>query len=214
MSAAVIVSACRTPVGRARKGALASTRPEELGALVLREALARAPGVEAAAVDDVVLGCAFPEAEQGLDVGRMCALAAGLPDSVPAMTVNRFCASGLQSIAQAADRITAGGARAVLAGGIESMSLVPMTGHVFRPSPWLAEHLPEAYIAMGHTAERVAEQFGVSRADQDAFALQSHQRALAAAAAGRFKDEIVPVPVRRVTPYLRATFSAVLPIGV
>ena len=215
MTSAVIVSACRTPVGRARKGALAGTRPDDLGALVLREALARAPGVEAAAVDDVILGCAFPEAEQSLDVGRLCALAAGLPDSVPAMTVNRFCASGLQSIAQAADRITAGGARAVLAGGIESMSLVPMTGHVFRPSPWLAEHLPEAYIAMGHTAERVAEQFGVSRADQDAFALRSHQRALAAAGAGRFTEEIVPVPVRRATPGAggrieerRSTFAA------
>jgi acetyl-CoA acyltransferase len=200
MTSAVIVSVCRTPVGRARKGALAAVRPDDLGALVLREALARAPGVEAAAVEDVVLGCAFPEAEQGLDVGRLCALAAGLPDSVPAMTVNRFCASGLQSIAQAGDRIAAGGARVVLAGGIESMSLVPMTGHVFRPSPHLAQHLPEAYIAMGQTAERVAEQFGVNRADQDAFALQSHQRALAAAAAGRFRDEIVPVPVVRRTP--------------
>ncbi|HZM00211.1 MAG TPA: acetyl-CoA C-acyltransferase [Planctomycetota bacterium] len=200
MGAALIVSACRTPVGRARKGTLAGTRPDDLGALVLREALARASGVEPEAVDDVILGCAFPEAEQGLDVGRLCALAAGLPDSVPAMTVNRFCASGLQSIAQAADRITAGGARTILAGGIESMSLVPMTGHVFRPSPQLAQRLPEAYIAMGHTAERVAEQFGVSRADQDAFALQSHRRALEAAAAGRFRDEIVPVPVRRVLP--------------
>ena len=199
MPSAVIVSACRTPVGRARKGALAGTRPDDLGALVLREALARAGGVEPASIDDVILGCAFPEAEQSLNVGRLCALAAGLPDTVPAMTVNRFCASGLQSIAQAADRIETGAARAVLAGGIESMSLVPMTGHVFRPNPWLAEHLPEAYIAMGHTAERVAEQFGVSRADQDAFALQSHRRALAAAAAGRFQDEIVPVPVRRVT---------------
>jgi len=200
MTTALIVSACRTPVGRARKGALAATRPDELGALVLREALARASGVEPAAVEDVILGCAFPEAEQGLDVGRLCALAAGLPDSVPAMTVNRFCASGLQSIAQGADRIAAGGARAILAGGLESMSLVPMTGHVFRPSPQLAEVLPEAYIAMGHTAERVAEQFGVARADQDAFALQSHQRALAAASAGRFREEIVPVAVRRAVP--------------
>jgi len=199
MPSAVIVSACRTPVGRARKGALAGTRPDDLGALVLREALARAGGVEPGSIDDVILGCAFPEAEQSLNVGRLCALAAGLPDTVPAMTVNRFCASGLQSIAQAADRIETGAARAVLAGGLESMTLVPMTGHVFRPNPWLAERLPEAYIAMGHTAERVAEQFSVSRADQDAFALQSHRRALAAAAAGRFQDEIVPVPVRRVT---------------
>ncbi|MGQ0552214.1 MAG: thiolase family protein [Planctomycetota bacterium] len=195
MASAVIVSAVRTPVGRARKGRLATARPDELAALVLREALVRAPGLAPAEVDDVVLGCAFPEAEQGLNVGRLAALLAGLPPSVPAMTVNRFCASGLQSLAQAADRIRAGGARAVLAGGVESMSLVPMTGHVFRPSARLLAERPEAYMAMGNTAERVARQFGLSREAQDAFALTSHQRALAAAAAGRFRDEIVPVPL-------------------
>jgi acetyl-CoA acyltransferase len=196
MSDVVIVSAARTPICRARKGALADRRPDDLGALVLRAALARAPGVEPEGIDDVILGCAFPEAEQGLDVARLVGLLAGLPPSVPAMTVNRFCASGLQSVALAADRIRAGGARAVLAGGLESMTLVPMTGHVFRPNPALAERMPEAYIAMGHTAERVAQRWGVGREEQDAFALASHERALAAQAAGHFDAEIVPVPGR------------------
>ncbi|MHC5209345.1 MAG: thiolase family protein [Planctomycetota bacterium] len=193
MNDVVIVSAARTPICRARKGGLATTRPDDLGALVLRAALERAPGVDPASIDDVILGCAFPEAEQGLDVARLVSLLAGLPPSVPAMTVNRFCASGLQSVAQAADRIRAGGARAILAGGLESMTLVPMTGHVFRPNPRLAATMPEAYIAMGHTAERVAERYGVSREEQDAFALRSHQRALAAQAEGHFDAELVPV---------------------
>jgi len=195
MSHAVIVSAARTPVGRAQKGALARTRPDDLGAIVLREALQRAPGIASETLGDVVLGCAFPEAEQGLNVGRLAALAAGIPSSVPAMTVNRFCASGLQSIAQAADRIAAGAADAVLAGGLESMSLVPMTGHVFRPNGALAERMPEAYIAMGLTAERLADQFGISREDSDAFALRSHEKAVAAVETGRFAGEIVPVDV-------------------
>jgi acetyl-CoA acyltransferase len=200
MPHAVIVSAARTPVGRAWRGALARARPDDLGALVLRAALARAPGVAPESVDDVILGCAFPEAEQGLDVGRVVTLLAGLPDSVPAMTVNRFCASGLQSIAQAAERIEAGRAETVLAGGLESMSLVPMTGHVFRPNPALAARRPEFYIGMGLTAERVAERFGVARVDQDAFALRSHQRALDAQRSGRFADEIVPVDLRLSAP--------------
>jgi acetyl-CoA acyltransferase len=200
MSHAVIVSAARTPVGRAHKGALARTRPDDLGALVLRAALQRAPGVQPESLGDVVLGCAFPEAEQGLNVGRLVALAAGLPDSVPAMTVNRFCASGLESIALAADRIASGSAEAVLAGGIESMSLVPMTGHVFRPNGALAERLPEAYIGMGLTAERLAETFGITREESDAFALQSHAKAVAAVEAGRFGPEIVPVDVVRRGP--------------
>jgi len=195
MPHAVIVSAARTPVGRAFRGAFAQVRPDDLGAHALRAALARAPGVPAESIDDVILGCAFPEAEQGLDVGRLAALLAGLPPSVPAMTVNRFCASGLQTVAQAAERIEAGRAEAVLAGGLESMTMVPMTGHVFRPNPALAARLPEAYIGMGLTAERVAERFAVSRADQDAFALRSHRRAVEAQQAGRFDDEIVPIAV-------------------
>ena len=193
MPHAVIVSAARTPVGRAWRGALARARPDDLGALVVRAALARAPGVAPESVDDVILGCAFPEAEQGLNVGRVVSMLAGLPDSVPAMTVNRFCASGLQSIGQGAERIEAGRAQVVLAGGLESMSLVPMIGHTFRPNAALAARRPESFIGMGLTAERVAERFGVTRADQDAFALRSHQRALAAQRDGRFVDEIVPV---------------------
>ncbi len=199
MPHAVLVSAARTPIGRAFRGAFAQVRPDDLAAHVLRAALARAPGVAPESVDDVVLGCAMPEAEQGLDVARYAALLAGLPPGVPAMTLNRFCASGLQSIAQAAERIEAGRAQAVLAGGLESMSLVPMIGHVFRPNPALAARMPEAYIGMGLTAERVAERYAVSRADQDAFALRSHQRAVEAQRAGRFDDEIAPlsVPVPR-----------------
>jgi len=193
MPHAVIVSAACTPVGRAWRGALARARPDDLGALVVRAALARAPGVAPESVDDVILGCAFPEAEQGLNVGRVVSMLAGLPDSVPAMTVNRFCASGLQSIGQGAERIEAGRAHVVLAGGLESMSLVPMIGHTFRPNAALAARRPESFIGMGLTAERVAERFGVTRADQDAFALRSHQRALAAQRDGRFVDEIVPV---------------------
>ncbi len=199
-NAPVIVAAARTAVGRAGRGRLARTRPDDLAAVVLAAALARAPEVDPATLDDVILGCAFPEAEQGLDVGRIASLAAGIPDSVPAMTVNRFCASGLQSIAQAADRIASGAAHAILAGGLESMSLIPMTGHVFRPNPGLAARLPEAYIGMGLTAERVADAYHVTREDQDAFALGSHQRALAAIAAGRFRDEIVPVTVTSARP--------------
>jgi len=202
-NAAVVVSAVRTAIGRAGRGRLARTRPDDLAIACLRAALERAPQVDPGSLDDVVLGCAFPEAEQGLDVARLCALAAGIPDRVPAMTVNRFCASGLQSLAQAADRIGSGAAHAILAGGLESMSLVPMTGHVFRPNPGLAERMPEAYIGMGLTAERVAEEYKVSREDQDAFALQSHQRAVAAIAAGRFRDEIVPFIVRTARPARR-----------
>jgi acetyl-CoA acyltransferase len=200
MPNAVIVSAARTPVGRAGRGALARCRPDDLGAIAVRAALARAPGLPLQAVDDVIIGCAFPEAEQGLDVGRIVALLAGLPPSVPAMTVNRFCASSLQALAQAAERIECGRAECIVAGGVESMSLLPMTGHVFRPNPELAERVPEAYIGMGLTAERVAERWRVPRAEQDAFALRSHQRALQAAAAGRLADEVVPVTVRSAVP--------------
>ncbi len=200
MPNAVIVSAARTPVGRAGRGVLARCRPDDLGAVVVRAALARAPGLPLQSVDDVIIGCAFPEAEQGLDVGRIIGLLAGLPPSVPGMTVNRFCASSLQALAQAAERIECGHAECIVAGGVESMSLVPMTGHVFRPNPALAERVPEAYIGMGLTAERVAERWHVARAEQDAFALRSHQRALEAQRAGRLADELVPVTVRVAGP--------------
>ena len=195
MNDAVIVSAVRTPLGRAHRGAMARTRPDDLGATVIRAALERAPGVEAAEVEDVVMGCAFPEAEQGLDVGRIVSLRAGLPPSVPAMTVNRFCASGLQAVAQAADRVRLGASKVVVAGGLESMSMVPMTGHIFRPNPSLMAEAPGVFLGMGLTAERVAEQFAVAREDQDAFALRSHERALAAAKEGRFDAEIVPIDI-------------------
>ncbi|MFO7248801.1 MAG: acetyl-CoA C-acetyltransferase [Bacillota bacterium] len=195
MREAVIVAAVRTPIGKAKKGALRHVRPDDLGALVVREALARVPGLKPEAIDDVIFGCAIPEAEQGLNIARIIAMRAGLPTTVPGVTVNRFCSSGLQAIADAALRIRCGLADVIVAGGVESMSLVPMTGHKVSPNPYLVDHFPEVYMSMGHTAERVARRFGISREDQDAFALRSHQRAAAAIAAGRFRDEIVPVEV-------------------
>ncbi|MGI8770742.1 MAG: acetyl-CoA C-acyltransferase [Acidobacteriaceae bacterium] len=199
MQDAVVVSAVRTPVGKAGKGSLAATRPDDLAAVVLRSALERAPGVDAQEIEDVILGCAMPEAEQGLNVARMASLRAGLPVTASAITVNRYCASGLQAIAYAADRIRTGGASAVLAGGTESMSMVPMGGHRVSANPWLVENHPESYLSMGLTAERVAEKYGISREQMDAFSLQSHQRALAATASGAFADEIVTVPVTHKT---------------
>ncbi|MBE3597656.1 MAG: acetyl-CoA C-acyltransferase [Limnochordaceae bacterium] len=195
MMDAVIVSAVRTPVAKARRGALKDMRADELAALVIREAVQRVPGLDPAEVDDVILGCAMPEADQGLNVARIAAIRAGLSVSVPAMTVNRFCSSGLQSIAMAAERIMTGAADVVVAGGVESMSRVPMTGFKFSPNPYLVEHYPEVYMAMGHTAEEVARRYGVSREDQDAYALRSHQRAARAIDAGAFRDETVPVPL-------------------
>lgn len=195
MREAVIVAAVRTPIGKAKKGALRHVRPDDLGALVVREALARVPGLKPEAVDDVIFGCAIPEAEQGLNIARIIALRAGLPTTVPGVTVNRFCSSGLQAIADAAQRIMCGFADVIVAGGVESMSLVPMTGNKVSPNPYLVDHFPEVYMSMGHTAERVARRFGITREDQDAFALRSHRRAAAAIAAGRFRDEIVPVEV-------------------
>jgi acetyl-CoA acyltransferase len=195
MREAVIVSAVRTPVGRAPKGALRATRPDELAALVLGEALRRAPGVDPAEIDDVLLGCAMPEAEQGLNVARIASLRAGLPVSASAATINRFCASGLEAIACAAERILAGGADVVLAGGTESMSLIPMGGHRVAPNPYLVAHYPDTYLSTGLVAENHARESGITRGDQDAFALRSHQRAVAAADGGRFQAEIVPVPV-------------------
>jgi len=195
MRDAVIVSAVRTAVGKAPKGTLRATRPDEMGATVIQEALKRAGGVEAAEVEDVIMGCAMPEAEQGMNVARAAAIRAGLPVETSAMTINRFCSSGLQSIAIAADRIRAGGADVIVAGGLETMSLIPMGGHIIRPNPYLVEHYPDFYLNMGLATENVARKYEVSREEQDAFALQSHQRAAAAQEAGKFDDEIVPLTV-------------------
>jgi len=194
---AVIVTAVRTPVGKAPRGTLKHVRPDDLAALVIQEAVARTPGLKPDEVDDILVGCAFPEAEQGMNVARIAALRAGLPVSVPAATINRFCSSGLQTIAFAAERIMTGGADVVLAGGTESMSMVPMIGNKFRPNPHLAQNWPGAYLGMGLTAERVAEQYKISREEQDQFALRSHMNALKAIQEGKFKDETVPVRVEQ-----------------
>ncbi|MES1174758.1 MAG: thiolase family protein [Myxococcales bacterium] len=192
----IIASAVRTPVGRALKGTLRNTRPEDLAAATMVEALKRVPGLKAEDVDDVILGCAMPEAEQGLNIARNAVFLAKWPNTVPAETINRFCSSGLQAIAHAAMSVQAGLTQVSVAGGVESMSMVPMSGNKVSLNPKLMDEYPEAYIAMGHTAERVASRFNVSRAEQDAFAVRSHERALAAIAAGRFNDEIVPVKAR------------------
>ncbi len=191
----VIVAAARTAVGKAKRGSLATTRSDELAALVVQELLRRTPSLNPADIDDVILGCAFPEGEQGMNMARLVTLRAGLPVSVPAETINRFCSSGLQSIAHAAQAIMAGQIKIALAGGTESMSMVPMTGFKFSPMPYLAENYPEAFTNMGLTAENVAEKYAVSRDDQDAFALQSNLRAAEAVETGRFDEQIVPVPV-------------------
>ncbi|MCM2257750.1 MAG: acetyl-CoA C-acyltransferase [Vicinamibacteria bacterium] len=195
MREAVIVSSVRTAVGKAGKGALRNVRPDDMAAAVLQAALGRVPQVEAGTVDDVILGCAMPEAEQGMNVARIASLLAGLPHSVAAMTINRFCSSGLQAVALAADAIAAGRAEVVIAGGTESMSLIPMGGHKIAPNPTLLERYPDAYLGMGLTAELLAQQHGITREASDAFALGSHQKALAAIAAGNFKGEIVPLAV-------------------
>ena len=195
MREAVIVSSVRTAVGKAMKGTLRTTRPDDLAAIVIKETLARAPGVSPSDVEDVILGCAMPEAEQGMNVARNAWLRAGLPVEVSAMTINRFCSSGLQSIALAANRIIAGQGDIAIAGGAESMSMVPMGGNKVAPNPWLMDHHPDAYISMGLTAENIAKKYSISRQEADEFSLASHQKALAAIAAGKFKDEIVPVEV-------------------
>lgn len=197
---AVIVAAARTPVGKAKRGSLASTRPEEMAVEVIGELLRRAEGLDPAEIDDYILGCAFPEGEQGMNMARLVALRSGLPLTVPAQTINRFCSSGLQSIAHAAFAIMAGQAEVIVAGGTESMSMVPMVGFNFAPMPYLAANAPEAFTGMGLTAENVAEKYDVSREDQDAFALQSHQRALEAVQSGRFDPEVVPIDVEIVEP--------------
>jgi acetyl-CoA acyltransferase len=200
MTEAVIVSAVRTAVGKAPAGSLRAFRPDDMAAVVLGEALRRAPGLDPAEIDDVILGCAMPEAEQGLNVARIASLRAGLPVSASAVTVNRFCASGLQAIAQAAERIQCGAATAILAGGTESMSLVPMGGHTVAPNPSLVDAYPDVYLTTGLVAENHARESGITRDAQDAFALRSHQRALAALDAGLFADEIVPVQVATLQP--------------
>lgn len=194
MREAVIVAGARTPVGKAKKGSLATVRPDDFGALVVKETLKRAGNYDGP-IDDLILGCAMPEAEQGMNVARNIGALAGLPDSTPAITVNRFCSSGLQSIAYAAERIMLGHSEAIIAGGVESMSMVPMMGNTIRPNAHLAETAPQYYMGMGHTAEQVANKYGVSREDQDAFAVRSHELAAAAIAADKFNDEIVPVEV-------------------
>jgi len=198
MNSAVIVSAVRTAVGKAPKGKLSATRPDDMAAMAMRSAIERVPGLRAEDVDDIYIGCAMPEAEQGMNVARIAAFRAGLPYTVPAMTLNRFCSSGLQTIAFAAERIMAGAANCILAGGTESMSMIPMGGRKISPNPVLIDKNPETYISMGLTAENVAREFRVSREEQDAFALESHRKALAAIEAGRFRDEIVPLPVREI----------------
>src|SRR5579862_5356422 len=196
MPEAVIVSAVRTPVGRAYKGTLRATRPDDLAALVIKEALARVPGLNAAEIDDIILGCAMPEGAQGMNVARIAALRAGLPVESSAVTINRFCSSGLQSIAMAAERVMLGHAEVIIAGGTESMSMVPTGGNKVAPNPWLMDHYPDAYLGMGLTAENLARKYNITRAQADEFSYASHQKALAAIAAGKFKDEIIPVEVR------------------
>jgi acetyl-CoA acyltransferase len=204
MPEAVLVSAVRTPVGRAPKGALATTRPDDLAATALSAALERVPQLNKVEIDDVILGCAQPEGEQGFNVARFAALRAGFPVEVPGATVNRLCASGLEAIAQADMRIRAGICRVVIAGGTESMSMIPLGGIKPSPNPWLAENYPASLLTMGLTAERVARHYHIAREDQDAFALASHQKALAAQSARRFDQELVPITITRVTPGVKA----------
>ncbi len=193
----VIVTSLRTPVAKAKRGALRTVRPEAMGAEVVRAALEHTPNLSAEEVDDVLIGCAFPEGSQGMNVGRIIAGRAGLPDSVPGATVNRFCSSGLQTIAMANQAISIGEAECIIAGGTESMTLVPMSGYYFQPDPHIVDHQPEVYVSMGNTAENLAEKYNISREDQDHFALQSHERALAAQSAGLFEEEIIPLNVQQ-----------------
>src|SRR6202045_1800427 len=195
MPEAVIVSAVRTAVGRAYKGSLRATRPDDLAAVVIKAALARVAALDPREIDDVILGCAMPEGEQGMNVARIAALRAGLPVETSAMTINRFCSSGLQAIALGAERIRAGAAQAIVAGGTESMSLVPMGGNKISPNPWLDDHYPDTYINMGLGRENIAPKFGITREQADEFSANSHKKALAAIAAGNFKDETVAVDV-------------------
>ena len=196
MREAVIVSSVRTAVGKAGKGTLRATRPDDLAAIAIKAAIDRVPGLAPGEIDDVILGCAMPEGEQGMNIARIASLRAGLPIETSAMTVNRFCSSGLQSIAMAAERIMVGGADVIVAGGAESMSMVPMGGNKTAPNPWLMDHYPDVYVGMGITAENLAKKYSITREQADAFSFASHQKAIAAIAAGKFKDEIVPVEIR------------------
>jgi len=195
MRDAVIVSAVRTATGRAPKGTLKNTRPDEMGAAVIKEAIRRAKGLDVAEIEDVIMGCAMPEAEAGMNVARAASVRAGLPIETSAMTINRFCSSGLQSIAIAADRIRTGAAEVIIAGGLETMSLIPMGGHTIRPNPYLVEHYPDFYLNMGLATENVARKYEISREEQDAFAARSHEKAARAIDSGNFKDEVVPLTV-------------------
>ena len=195
MKEAVIVSAVRTAVGKAPKGTLRNTRPDDLAAAAIKEAVARVPGLDVAQIEDVIMGCAFPEAEQGMNVARTAMIAAGLPVETSAMTVNRYCSSGLQSIALAADRIATGGADVIVAGGLETMSMIPMGGNVVRPNPRIVDTYPDYYLNMGLTAENLANKYEITREQADEFSLRSHQKAAVAIQAGKFKDEIVPFNV-------------------
>jgi acetyl-CoA acyltransferase len=196
MKEAVVVSAVRTAVGKAPRGILKDTRPDDIGALIIKEAVARVPGLKLEEIDDIVIGCAFPESDQGLNLGRVLAMRAGFPFTVPGQTVNRFCSSGLQAIATAAYEIMAGATEVMIAGGVEFMSQVPIMGLTPSPNPYLVVHNPQAYTSMGLTAENVAAKFGVSREDQDRFALSSHQKAVKAIKEGKFKEEILPIPAK------------------
>ena len=200
MRQAIIASAVRTPVGKAPKGTLRATRPDDLAAIAIKAVLDRVPNLDRKEVEDVIVGCAMPEGEQGMNVARIASLRAGVPIESAAMTINRFCASGLQAIALAAERVRGGGADVIVAGGTESMSLVPMGGNKISINPWLGEHYPDSYLSMGLTAERVARHYGIGRPEADQFAFCSHQKALAAQAAGKFDEEIVPVSVTFAAP--------------
>ena len=199
MQEAVIIDCLRTAVGKAPRGTLKTTRPDDMAAAVFHALLDRHKEIEKSSIDDVILGCANPEAESGMNVARIAALRAGLPDSVPGVTINRFCSSGLQAIAMAAEKIRSGGADTILAGGSESMSLLPMSGHKFVPNPWMVDHLPQMYMGMGLTAEEVYQKYGIKREEQDQFSYRSHQNALKAQAEGRFDDEIVPLEIETTT---------------
>jgi acetyl-CoA acyltransferase len=200
MREVVIVSSVRTAVGKAPKGTLRATRPDDLAAVAIKGAVERVPQLNTKEVEDVIIGCATPEAEQGMNVARIAALRAGLPVEVSAMTVNRFCSSGLQAIALAADSVMAGRAEIAIGGGAESMSMIPMGGNKISVNPWLVDHYPDTYLSMGLTAERLAKRFGITREQADEFSLNSHKKAIAAIQGGKFEDEIVPVPVSFTTP--------------
>ena len=200
MREVVIVSSVRTPVGKAYKGTLRATRPDDLAAVAIKGALERVPQLDPRQIEDVILGCAMPEAEQGMNVARIASLRAGLPVEISAMTINRFCSSGLQAIAMAAERIMAGGAETIVAGGVESMTMIPMGGHKVSANPWLIANYPDSYLSMGLTAERLAKRYNITREMADEFSVRSHRNAIAAIQAGKFDDEIVPVPVSFTTP--------------